>query len=348
MSTLLKRQIREYLPNHTIEDENLKEFLDAVKRSYLGYDAQFSMLQQSITISSQELLEANIQLKKESKAQKLVIKKLKRITDSLNFFNLEASNQNIELDSAKLIDFIENQTKDIIEMNKQREALLQNLSNKNKELSDYAHMVSHDLKSPLRSVDTLANWLEKDYDHQLDATGKKYIQLIKKDVLKMDTLIQGILEYSTIGKTEKEIFEVDLKNLIPEIIETLQIPKHITIIVEETMPMIKGNKFRLHQLFENIICNAIKYNDKEKGVIEIGIIKTASEFWQFYIKDNGIGIEEKYFNKIFQTFQKLENEYESSGIGLSIVQKIVMLYEGKIWITSKLTQGTTFHFTLKK
>jgi len=348
MNSLLKRQIRKYLPNEVIEDKNLKEFLNAIKSSYKNYDEQFFMLQRSMTISSQELLDANIQLKKESNAQKEVIEKLKKITNEFKDYDLGSIHQNVELESSKLLDFIENQTKEIIAINTQREVLLKNLSLQNIELNDYAHMVSHDLKSPLRAVDALANWLEKDYYNQLDAVGKNYIQLIKKSVLKMDTLITGILEYSTIGKTEKEIFEVDLKKLIPEILETLQIPKHIIVKGAATLPIIKGNKFRLHQLFQNIICNAIKYNDKEIGVIEIGVKKLDPEFWQFYVSDNGIGIEQKYFDKIFHTFQKLENQNDASGIGLSIVKKIITLYQGEIWISSKVSHGTIFNFTLKK
>ena len=111
--------------------------------------------------------------------------------------------------------------------------------------------------------------------------------------------------------------------------------------------MVKGDKYRLQQLFQNLIDNAIKYNDKANGLIEIGVID-ANEFWQFYVKDNGKGIETAYFDKIFKTFQKLENNPNSSGIGLSIVKKIVSLYGGKVWLESEIHKGTTFYFTLKK
>ena len=111
--------------------------------------------------------------------------------------------------------------------------------------------------------------------------------------------------------------------------------------------LIKGDKYRLQQLFQNLITNAINYNDKEKGIIEIGFADQ-NDFWQFYVKDNGKGIAETYFNKIFKTFQKLENNPISTGIGLSIVKKIIDLYGGKIWLESSLGIGTTFYFTLKK
>ena len=110
---------------------------------------------------------------------------------------------------------------------------------------------------------------------------------------------------------------------------------------------LKGDKYRLQQLFQNLIGNAISYNDKTNGIVEIGA-GSKGDMWEFYVRDNGKGIEPVYFDKIFNTFQKLENNIESTGIGLSIVKKIVTLYGGKIWLTSTLNKGTTFYFTLKK
>ncbi|WP_282041590.1 sensor histidine kinase [Winogradskyella flava] len=227
-----------------------------------------------------------------------------------------------------------------------QEKLLKSLEIQNQELSDYAHMVSHDLKSPLRSIDTLTAWLKDDYSDKLDASGNKNLGLIRNSVEKMDTLINGILAYSTIGKNRFEVYDVDLNNLVKDVLSLIRIPDHIDIITQD-LPVIKGDKYRLQQLFQNLITNAVAYNDKDKGLVEIDV-KDQNEFWQFSVKDNGIGIEETYFEKIFKTFQKLENNEASTGIGLSIVKKIVDLYGGTIWLTSELGKGTTFYFTLKK
>ena len=113
------------------------------------------------------------------------------------------------------------------------------------------------------------------------------------------------------------------------------------------LPKISGDKYRLQQLFQNLIDNAIKYNDKPKGEISIEVTELATH-WQFSICDNGKGIDEAYFDKIFKTFHKLENSLDSTGIGLAIVKKIIDCYEGKIWLSSKLHEGTCFYFTLKK
>jgi len=348
MNSLLKRQIRKYLKDDLASDKNLEEFLDAVNRSYTNFDEQFAMQQRAMTISSDELFEANQQLKSEASAQKEVIDKLKHVIETLKFYKLpeQKETDHTDLDGSKLVDFIDNQTKEIVEINKQREKLLSELAYQNQELSDYAHMVSHDLKSPLRSIDTLTAWLKEDYKDAFDANGIETLGLIRNNVEKMDTLINGILEYSTIGKNQTEVYDVDLNNMLDNILTIIQIPEHITV-TKTDLPIVKGDKYRLQQLFQNLIANAISYNDKAIGFVEIGVVNK-NKFWEFYVKDNGKGIEAAYFDKIFKTFEKLQNNTESTGIGLSIVKKIVDLYRGKIWLTSKVGEGTTFYFTLKK
>ena len=163
----------------------------------------------------------------------------------------------------------------------------------------------------------------------------------------MDTLISGILEYSTISGNKVDFYEVDTDKMVDDILEMMLLPPNISIVKESDLPSINGDKHRLQQLFQNLIDNAIKYNDKEEGLIEIGV-EDENDFWKFYVKDNGKGIEKAYFVKIFETFQKLENNPDSSGIGLSIVNKIVKLYGGKVWVESQVSVGTTFFFTLKK
>ncbi|MEY8850065.1 ATP-binding protein [Psychroserpens sp. XS_ASV72] len=347
MKSLLKRQLRKYLPKDLAHREDLKPFLEAIERSYHNFDEQMQMQQRAMAISSEELYEANQQLREEAEAQQSVINSLKRVIDTLKFYNLpDQKEASIELDGLKLVDFIDSQTKEIVEMNKQREKLLSELAHQNQELSDYAHMVSHDLKSPLRSIDTLTSWFKDDYQEKLDEDGVKSLNLIRENVEKMDTLINGILEYSTIGKNQMDIYDVNIDQLIKDILSSLQIPNHITVSTMD-LPIVRGDRYRLQQLFQNLITNAITYNDKSKGVIEIGV-KDKMDFWEFYISDNGKGIAAEYYDKIFKTFETLENDTKSTGIGLAIVKKIVDLYGGDIWLTSEIGKGTSFFFTLKK
>lgn len=348
MNSLLKRQIRKYLSEDLKNNEALSEFFNAISSSYNNFDEQSHMIQRAMSISSDELYAANRKLQNEAHEQSKIIEKLKSVINTLKFYNLEEDKkaENIELTGLKLVDFIDNQTKEIIEMNKQKQALLNELAYQNQELSDYAHMVSHDLKSPLRSIDALTSWLSEDYAQVFDSNGKNTLDLIRDNVEKMDTLISGILEYSTIGKNQIETYDVDANLLIDNILKIIHVPTNISII-KTNLPVLRGDKYRLQQLFQNLISNAIKYNDKDQGTIKIGA-EEKTDYWQFYIKDNGKGIDKSYFDKIFKTFIKLENNPDSTGIGLSIVKKIVELYGGTIWLESQVNVGTTFYFTLKK
>ena len=349
MNSLLKRQIRKFLPEDLSSNKNLELFLDAINRSYENFEEQSFMIQRAMEISSQELSEANKQLKDETKTQLKVINKLKEVINTLKFYELpESSNLDaLELDGSKLVDFINKQTKEIINMNRLREKLLDDLAEQNEELSDYAHMVSHDLKSPLRSIHALTVWLNEDYKDKLDDVGRQNLNLIRNNVEKMESLINGILNYSEIADIELKNSEIDTNKLVKDVLEIVHKPKNISINIKGDLPILIGDKYKLQQLFQNLIDNAIKYCDKNKGIVEIGV-ENLEESYQFYIKDNGKGIEEAYFNKIFKRFQKLENNNESSGIGLAIVKKIIDLYKGRIWLESEVGKGTTFYFTLKK
>jgi signal transduction histidine kinase len=235
----------------------------------------------------------------------------------------------------------------INEQEEKKEILLQNLEKKNQALNEYAHVVSHDLKAPLRSINTLISWFKEDNAEILDKKNKQSLDFILSIVEKMDLLIKGILVYSTIDKLENEDRTIELTILIDEVVRTIHVPNHIEIVFKNEMPKVYGNDFRFKQLFQNLIQNSIKFNDKENGFVEIGSNENENEI-EFYIKDNGIGINERYQSKIFDLFSKLENNDQSSGIGLSIVKKIIDLYGGKIWLESQEAIGTTFYFILPK
>lgn len=348
MNPLLKRQIRKFLPKELQSNKDMQVFLDAVDKSYNTSEEQFIMLQRAASISSEELFNSNKQLREESEAQKEVIEKLNNVINTLKFYDLKVDNNLEGQDSLELVDFIENQTKEIIEINKQKDKLVLNLERQNKELNEYAHMVSHDLKSPLQSIDALTVWIKDDFSDALGDSGREVVNLIRENVEKMDTLIQGILEYSTIGKAKKALYDIDLNILIEDILVTIDNPNDINILVVSKLPVIKGDQHRLELLFYNLINNAIKFNDKkDKGFVNINF-EDKNKYWQFSISDNGKGIEKQYFDKIFIAFQKLENDYKSTGIGLSIVKKIIETYQGEIWLQSTPNVETTFYFTIKK
>ena len=229
----------------------------------------------------------------------------------------------------------------------QKENLLKKLEKSNDELHEYAHVVSHDLKSPLRSINALVTWLKDDNKDKLDETSLQNFSLIESTLEKMEQLITDVLEYSSIGSEDTEKGNVNLQAVVTDLLDILYIPKHIKVSVLNKLPEVIGNKTKLQQLFQNLISNAIKFIDKEKGIIEIDVEDVNTHF-KFSIKDNGIGIDPKFHDKIFKIFHALNKRKDSTGIGLSIVKKIVELHEGDIWLESEPTVGTTFHFTLKK
>lgn len=226
--------------------------------------------------------------------------------------------------------------------------LLVKLERSNAELNEYAHVVSHDLKSPLRSIAALTSWIKTDNLEKFDEASIQNFDDIDITLETMDNLISNILEFSSLDRTlDNKKENVDLNDVVDELTKVLFVPDTISIEVLNPLPTIKGDRTKLQQLFQNLIGNSIKYNDKENGYVKIDV-KEQPSYYEFSIKDNGIGIEKKHFNKIFKIFQALKKSKNSSGIGLSIVKKIVDMYGGEVWLESELNKGTTFYFTLKK
>ncbi|WP_103071570.1 PAS domain-containing sensor histidine kinase [Aquimarina sediminis] len=245
------------------------------------------------------------------------------------------------------VSFIEDITAQL-ELEEQREQLVTNLEKTNQELKDYAHIVSHDLKSPLRSINALVNWIKEDHVDVLDKEGVHHFNMIEKTLEKMEDLINDILSYSSVSNMENlESKKIDLNTLVSEIMNILLIPENMTITIKNELPTIKGDSTRIQQLFQNLIGNALIYNDKEKGIIEIDY-EDKKTHYLFSIKDNGVGVKKEHYDKIFKMFQSVGDNENSSGVGLAIVKKIIDLYEGEIWIESTTGKGTTFFFTLKK
>lgn len=348
MNSLLERQIRKYLPEHLRSNTDLKNFIASIERSYETSDEQYKLLQRSIRISSEELYETNKKLIKESEAQKEIIIKLNEVIHNLKTYESTETKKIKTLDSVKLIEFIGEQTKEILEINKQKDNLVLSLEKQNTELNEYAQMISHDLQSPLQSIDALSTWLKDDYSSILDVNGLNIINLIRSSVEKMDALLKTIIKYTNIDKIENKKKKIDVNTLINDIIPSIHNPNNIKLQVSSKLPTIYADSYRLKLLFFHVLENAIKYNDKQTlGLVEI-TSEDKDQYWQFFIKDNGKGIDNKYLKIIFDAFQKLENNDKSTGIGLSFVKKIVEFYEGEISIKSKLGKGTEIIFSLKK
>ncbi|SNR15305.1 sensor histidine kinase [Tenacibaculum jejuense] len=347
MNSLLKRQIRKYLPENLQNNPELEAFLDAVNKSYTNSDEQFSMLQRATMISSEELSDASEKLKKETDKQREIIAKLKNVITTLNVYELEKDDSLEDSSTLKLVDFIDHQTKEILKVNQLKDKLLISLEKQNEELNEYAHMVSHDLVSPLRNIETLVHMLSEDYEGLIEKDGLDKLKLISENVERIDILAGAIRNYSSIKVQAKKLTNLNMHHLLDDVINELKLCKRSHIHIANELPEIKVEADSMSLLFSHLIKNAVKFNDKELKVIEIGC-KEEEFFWEFYVKDNGNGIQESYLKNIFMAFYKLENDYQSAGMGLSTVKKIVDMYEGRVWVESKPDLGSTFYFTIKK
>lgn len=229
----------------------------------------------------------------------------------------------------------------------QQARLMHELESANEELKSFAYVVSHDLKAPLRAIGSLADWISTDYADKIDDEGKEHMRLLVSRVHRMDSLIDGILRYSRVGRVTEAIVAVDLNQLVGEVIDLLAPPANITVSVENSLPTIMTEPARIQQVFQNLLSNAIKYMDKPEGEIRIAC-GAEDKQWKFSVTDNGPGIEPRHFEKIFQLFQTLapRDRVESTGVGLALVKKIVEMYGGHVWIESKVGEGSTFFFTL--
>ena len=232
------------------------------------------------------------------------------------------------------------------ETERQLEETAARLNESNLDLDQFAYAASHDLRSPLRAIESLIRWIEEDCYQLLPEDSRKNFDMIKRRLHRLDALIAGMLEYSRAGNITHEHEHIDLNKLVSEIIDNLAPPAHIKVSIDTELPILKADKAKITQVFLNLISNAIKYNDKLQGFINIGFVLMDNSN-QFYVKDNGCGIETEFHEKVFDIFQTLQSRdtIESSGIGLAIVKKIIDKSGGKIWLSSKLHEGTTFYFT---
>jgi signal transduction histidine kinase len=219
----------------------------------------------------------------------------------------------------------------------------------NKELQDFTRITAHDLKTPVRGIGVLSDWISEDYAKKFDAQGQEKARLLAVRAKRMSNLLDSIIQYSQLTLSGRPDRKLDLNVLLQDIIEAINPPDSIEITVENTLPAVTAVRKYIYLIFENLLSNAVKFMDKPKGKISVSYGDKGS-FWQFSVADNGPGIEERYFEKIFEIFQILSvrDETESIGIGLAVVKKIVQMHNGLIWVESTPGLGSTFHFTFPK
>jgi PAS domain S-box-containing protein len=244
---------------------------------------------------------------------------------------------------------------DITERKRSEEALAQyrqELARSNRELEDFTYVVSHDLKEPLRGIEAFSTFLADEYGDKLDEQGQKYVGVLRDSAMRMNALIEDLLKLSRVGRTRQAYVTVAVEPLLEDIRQDLAFAleeKKADLRIQPDLPAITCQPAHLKQVFQNLISNAIKFNDKPHPVIEIACHE-ADGAYTFSVRDNGFGIDERYHDKIFQVFQRLgrREDYEGTGAGLTICKKIVEAHGGRIWVESKVGEGSVFSFTIPK
>jgi PAS domain S-box-containing protein len=227
----------------------------------------------------------------------------------------------------------------------------ESLKQKNTELEQFAYVASHDLQEPLRTVSGFVELLKRHYKDQADENVNKYINYITDASDRMRRLVQDLLDYSRLGR-QRILEPIDCNQVVEEVLSdlTMAIQESQAVINIDYLPVISGYATEMKQLFQNLLSNSLKFRKQgEPPVISISVIPK-EDHWQFNVTDNGIGIEDKYWERIFVIFQRLhtKTEYDGTGIGLAHCKKIAELHNGKIWVDSMPDKGSTFYFTIKK
>ena len=246
---------------------------------------------------------------------------------------------------------LEKQLNEINLLQKELENSNKLLGQSNVDLENYTYVVSHDLKAPLRAIRSFSAFILEDYKEKLDDTGKDYFQRIIDASTRMDTLIENLLLLSRVGRKFMEVETVDLNQLLEEIVADLEptLKKNNGAIVFHNLPKVTIPRTWMKQLFMNLIDNGLKFNKSKTPTVEVTCEEKDTELL-FKVSDNGIGVEEKYFDRLFTLFERLhtQEEYPGTGAGLAICKKIVQQFGGRIWVESQVGKGTTFFFTLSK
>lgn len=228
-------------------------------------------------------------------------------------------------------------------------AYAQELKEKNKALEQFMYIASHNLQEPLRNISSFAQLLSKRYEGKLDGQADEFIGYVVGGVKQMQNLLHDLSSYAHISSKSKSFAIHPMNLVVKDSLQQLnhQIEENKAVITYDELPEVRGDYQELVKVFENLVCNAIKYKSKRKPKIHIGVEKRHC-FWVFSIRDNGMGIDEEYKEKIFRIFTRLHNnkKYKGTGIGLAICQKIIEKHGGQIWVDTTTKKGTTFYFSL--
>jgi signal transduction histidine kinase len=220
------------------------------------------------------------------------------------------------------------------------------------ELESFSYSVSHDLRAPLRAIDAFSRLLARDYGEQLDAEGQRRLNIVRNSAGNMQQLIDDLLAFSRSVRQDIQFVDIDLRDLAASVFEQLKLlasDRNVRLTIGD-LPAARGDRSLIRQVFENLLSNAIKFTRlREEAVIEIDHRVDEGEV-VYFVRDNGVGFDDRYADRLFKVFQRLhsQEEFEGSGVGLAIVQRIIRRHRGRVWAEGRVNEGTTIYFTLPR
>lgn len=265
---------------------------------------------------------------------------------------LEQANEELDRTNKGVISLykeIEDKNVDLLHEIKERQTAEEKLARSNKELEHFAYIASHDLQEPLRMIGSFLQLLSLEYEDKLDANGREYIHFAVDGASRMQELITDLLTYSRVDMKGKPFRPTDMEEVFEGVLRDLRhvIVENCAVVTHDPLPTLRADALQMMQLFQNLIKNAIKFRGEACPTVHVAVAEDEAG-WIFSVKDNGIGIEPRYWEKIFVIFQRLHtrDEYPGTGIGLAVCQRIVERHGGRIWVESEPGAGATFFFTI--
>lgn len=344
---LLRLQLKSYFKEGAIKEQNFTKFLEAISSSYEDYEEQLRMSQMAYAINAQELYEFNMRCSEESQNKKAMQSAL---NSALRMMNKALIDQKLvkseKLEIIKKVNLMEELAQRIMQQNLEQENKIAQLDRHVDYLNGYAHMVSHELKSPLQNINTLLQWVVEGEADNITSSGKENLHAAMDNVERINKLLIDILTYYSIGNHKGAFPRVNVDRILNNLIEKC-IPDHIKVYKEEGFPTLIGCRYGIEIVFSNIISNAVQAIGSKQGNIKF-LRKDLPDHYEFSIIDDGPGVPEKYQKKIFEMFQKLDKNSSGSGLGLPIAKGVVMVLGGTIDVISKENEGAIFTFTISK
>jgi signal transduction histidine kinase len=217
----------------------------------------------------------------------------------------------------------------------------------NAELDEFARVVSHDLKAPLRGISSLATWIVEDHESVLTLESREHLLLLTKRAKRMSRMIDGVLDYSRVGRSRSALERVDSRAVVEEIVDALGPLPGVSVRIEGSLPMVRYERTQLTQVLQNLIQNGVQHIGRQSGEVVVSC-REAPEEYEFSIRDDGVGITQSNLHRVFQMFYAVDPAGDTTGVGLAIVKKIVEMHGGKVSVASTPHQGTTFRFSIPK